>query len=188
MTFLLRWLLVLSAPKRQVCRISILESRILENFAKQLHPWCLPRSIPLDSSYGKPWHPSLHVARLGPTQLRDNEQHLKRIWFLHLFSDADASKGSNTWVGLDSIGHLSYFMSFGEWWRTWVIFSLKMAFGRFGSYSLHQIAGFMTFYKFLTSPTVMVCAIWYEVHIYGTHGTNITFLYILRNVLLKAQI
>ena len=106
----------------------------------------------------------------------------------NLFSDADASKGSNTWVGLDSIGHLSYFMSFGEWWRTWVIFSLKMAFGRFGSYSLHQIAGFMTFYKFLTSPTVMVCAIWYEVHIYGTHGTNITFLYILRNVLLKAQI
>ena len=68
MTSLLRWLLVLSVGKRQVFRLSILESRNV----KCLLPFCKTvslRSIPLDCGHGKPWHSSVHVARLGSTQL-----------------------------------------------------------------------------------------------------------------------
>ena len=65
MTFLLRWLLGLSVAKRQVFQVSILESRNLTFSCKTVSP----RSIPLDSGDGEPWHSSVHVARLGPTQL-----------------------------------------------------------------------------------------------------------------------
>ena len=65
MTSLLRCLSGLSVAKRQVFKVFILESRNLTFSCKTVSS----RSIPLDCSDGKPWHSSVHVARLGPTQL-----------------------------------------------------------------------------------------------------------------------
>ena len=117
MTFLLRWLLVLSVPKRQVCGTSILESRILENFSKQLHPWCLPRSIPLDSRYGKSWHPSLHVARLGPTQLRQRARAEKDLIggiFSLMLTPLKAPTRGLDWIA-SATWAISCHLESGEW-------------------------------------------------------------------------
>ena len=137
MISLLRWLLVPSVGKRQVFRLSILESRNV----KCLLPFCKTvslRSIPLDCGHGKPWHSSVHVARLGSTQLlrafcfcfdayfaffnassccnrvaRPGSAQLRGC--LLSFWGYPSWKGSNTWVGLDIIRFWRHYCIYCPW-------------------------------------------------------------------------